>query len=121
MRTNAERIFTAEIRRSLYFCRFFRMTFIEKDYKFEELEPWVADILSIKLVSKEELIKTLAPYNKQTEHKADYYYLVKAKISSQSPEGIVAISTEENAIISPYSPKIVKLYDGKDTDSENVI
>ena len=85
---------------------------IKNNYKFEKLEPWGADIISIKLVSKEELIKTLKKYKKPTEHKADYYYLVKARKNYQSSEGVVAISTEENSIISPFSPKIVQLYDG---------
>lgn len=84
------------------------------NYKYEELEPWIADIISIKLVSKDELIKELKPYKKQTGHHAEYYYLVKAIVTKESDEGIVGISTEENDIISPFSPKIIELSEGNE-------
>jgi len=77
--------------------------------KFEKLEPWSAEILSSELVSKQKLQETLSDYPGKNKFQADFYYLVKAKITSIYEGGIVAVSTEENNIISPYSPKIVEL------------
>lgn len=85
---------------------------IKQNQKFEELEPWNSEIKSISLVSKEELGNELGEYSKGHTFHADYYYLVKAEFLHQYKGGIVAISTEENQIISPYSPKIVKLSEG---------
>lgn len=76
---------------------------------FEHLEPWRAEVLSTELVSKQKLQDVLKEYPYKTEFQADYYYLVKAKIDSLYSGGIVALSTEENSTISPYSPKIVML------------
>lgn len=77
--------------------------------KFEKLEPWNAEILSSELVSKHRLQEILSDYPGKNKLQADFYYLVKAKITSLYEDGIVAISTDENDIITPYSPKIVKL------------
>ena len=88
---------------------------IKENQEFEELEPWNSEIQSIKLISKQELSNELGDYSKGHTFHADYYYLVKAKFLHKYQSGIVAISTEENQIISPYSPKIVELFEG---DSE---
>lgn len=78
-------------------------------HKFQELKPWVAEILSMELVSKKQLIELLHDFEGNTDFKADYYYVLKARITDLYDGGIVAISTEENKIISPYSPKIVEM------------
>lgn len=79
---------------------------------FEELEPWNSEITSIRLISQDELRQELGEYSNGHTFNADYYYLVEAKFLHSYNGGIVAISTEENEIISPYSPKIVKISDG---------
>ena len=81
---------------------------------FEELEPWNAQIISTRLVSKKQLEQILEDYAKTTNHSfsSEYYYLVEAKFLHFYQGGIVAVSTEENDIISPYSPKIVQLAEG---------
>lgn len=101
------------------YLRFTTKKFVEEKidkriYKYEKLEPWKAEIDFIKLVSQDVLKGVLKEYQTQTNHifNAEYYYLVKAKITNFSDEGITAISTEENNIISPYSPKIVQLFEG---------
>ncbi len=85
---------------------------IKEGQVFEELEPWNSKIISIRLISKEELSKELGEYSNGHTFNADYYYLVEAEFLHSYKGGIVAISTEENEIISPYSPKIVKLLEG---------
>ena len=80
--------------------------------EFEELEPWNSKILSTRLVSKEQLKKELGNYSINHEFHADYYYLVEAAFLYNYEGGIVAICTDENEIISPYSPKIVKIEEG---------
>ena len=77
--------------------------------KFEDLEPLRAKIISSELVSRLRLQEILSDYPENDDFQADFYYLVKAKIDNIYDDGIVAISTEENDIISPYSPKIVKI------------
>ena len=81
---------------------------------FEELEPWNAQIISTRLVSKKQLEQILEDYAKTRKHNfsSEYYYLVEAKFLHFYQGGIVAVSTEENDIISPYSPKIVQLTEG---------
>ncbi len=78
-------------------------------HKFQELKPWVAEILSMELVSKKQLLELLNDFEGNTDFKADFYYVLKARITDLYDGGIVAISTEENEIISPYSPKIVEM------------
>ncbi len=85
---------------------------IKVGQKFEELEPWKSKILSIKLVSKNQLKEILGDYSINHDFHADYYYLVEASFLHSYEGGIVAICTDENEIISPYSPKIVKLSEG---------
>ncbi len=80
--------------------------------EFEELEPWNSKILSTRLVSKDQLKEALGNYSTNHEFHADYYYLVEAAFLDSYEGGIVAICTDENEIISPYSPKIVKLSAG---------
>lgn len=82
---------------------------IIKDKRFEVLEPWRATIKSIELISVEELKKKLGDYSETHDFHAQYYYLVKAEILDTYDGGIVAVCTDENDIISPFSPKIVKL------------
>ena len=79
--------------------------------KFEELEPWRAEIISTELVSKSSLQELLSDFPCKDKFQADYYYVTKAKVKDLYAGGIVAISTDENDIISPYSPKIVSLGD----------
>lgn len=78
-------------------------------HRFQELKPWVAEILSMELVSKNQLNELLHDFEGNTDFKADFYYVLKARITDLYDGGIVAISTEENEIISPYSPKIVEM------------
>ena len=85
---------------------------IKEGHEFEELEPWKSKIISIKLVSQEQLIKELGNYSNGHTFHADYYYIVEAEFLYSYDGGIVAISTEENEIISPYSPKIIRLSEG---------
>ncbi len=86
--------------------------------KFQDLEPWRALIISSELVSKAQLQELLYDFSGKDDFQADYYYVVKAKMKEFYDGGIVAISTEENEIISPYSPKIVKLIEGSKTLEE---
>ncbi|MCQ2247983.1 MAG: DUF2357 domain-containing protein [Treponema sp.] len=82
--------------------------------KFLHLEPFTADILSMELISKEQLAQKLEQepycYSPENGFNADFYYCVKAKVTSYSEQGIIDISTDENDAISPYSPKIVELF-----------
>ena len=88
---------------------------IKEGQEFEELEPWNSKIISTRLVSKEELKTELGNYSKGHTFHADYYYLVEAEFLNVYEGGIVAICTNENEIISPYSPKIVKLVEGNES------
>lgn len=81
---------------------------IVRGKKFEKIEPWRAEIISTELVSRQKLKDILSDYPGKEEFQADYYYLVRAKVKDIFDGGIVAVSTEENDIISPYSPKIVR-------------
>lgn len=87
---------------------------LEYGYKFQHLLPWEAEILSMELVSKETLIEKLNtlyatnPFTPKDGFHADYYYLVKATITSFIESGLSDISTTENEDISVYSPKIIK-------------
>ena len=77
---------------------------------FVKLEPFVSEILSSELVSKETLIERLKEncgFESDTKHSAEYYYIVHAKICMQFDEPKISISTDENEIISPFSPKII--------------
>ena len=89
---------------------------IKPGQSFEELEPWNAEIISTRLVSKEQLELILEDYVKMMNHtfSAEYYYLVEAEFLHFYQSGIVAVCTEENDIISPYSPKIVQLSEGNE-------
>ena len=89
---------------------------IKPGQSFEELEPWNAEIISTRLVSKEQLELILEDYVKMMNHtfSAEYYYLVEAEFLHFYQGGIVAVCTEENDIISPYSPKIVQLSEGNE-------
>lgn len=82
---------------------------ITQGNKFDDLEPWGAEIISTELVSKSSLQELLSDFPGKDKFQADYYYVTKAKVKDLYAGGIVAISTEENDIISPYSPKIVRL------------
>ena len=81
---------------------------IVRGKKFEKIEPWRAEIISTELVSRQKLKDILSDYPGKEDFQADYYYLVRAKVKDIFDGGIVAVSTEENDIISPYSPKIVR-------------
>lgn len=89
---------------------------IKPGQSFEKLEPWNAEIISTRLVSKEQLELILEDYVKMMNHtfSAEYYYLVEAEFLHFYQSGIVAVCTEENDIISPYSPKIVQLSEGNE-------
>ncbi|MDO5575643.1 MAG: DUF2357 domain-containing protein, partial [Fibrobacter sp.] len=77
----------------------------------ENLKKWNAEIISIELVSKQELQKILDKYPSKDEFLADFYYLVKAKIINLDLNKIKIsnVDADENQAISPYSPKIVQL------------
>ena len=96
-------------------ARYLRLTLTDyhnaqiiKGERFDDLEPWRAEIISTALVSKQQLKDILSDFPGKDSFQADFYYLVKAKVLDFYDGGIVAVSTEENDIISPYSPKIVK-------------
>ena len=77
---------------------------------FVKLEPFVSEILSSELVSKETLIERLKEncgFESDTKHSAEYYYIVHAKICMQFDKPKILISTDENEMISPFSPKII--------------
>ena len=76
---------------------------------FLRLEPFISEILSMELVSKQKLQEVLSDFDGKENFHADYYYLVRAKVMHSLDGGVVAISTDENDVISPYSPKIVRL------------
>ncbi len=87
--------------------------------KYVDLEPIEAEIVSSELVSKEKLKELLKQYPGKNDFQADYYYLVKARvIGIYDKSGITSISTDENDIISPYSPKIVQLPEGRNLSDD---
>ncbi len=87
--------------------------------KYVDLEPIEAEIVSSELVSKEKLKELLKQYPGKNDFQADYYYLVKARvIGIYDKSGITSISTDENDVISPYSPKIVQLPEGRNLSDD---
>ncbi|MEE1248303.1 MAG: DUF2357 domain-containing protein [Lachnospiraceae bacterium] len=77
---------------------------------FVKLEPFVSEILSSELVSKETLIERLKEncgFESDTKHSAEYYYIVHAKICMQFDKSKISITSDENEMISPFSPKII--------------
>ena len=77
---------------------------------FDKMEPFVSEIHSSELVSKETLIERLKEncgFESDTKHSAEYYYIVHAKICMQFDKPKILISTDENEMISPFSPKII--------------
>ena len=84
-------------------------TKIKQGKKFENLESWRAEIISTELVSRFQLQELLSDYSDNDKFQADFYYVAKVRIKDLYDGGIIAISTDENEIISPYSPKIVEM------------
>ena len=84
-------------------------TKIKQGKKFENLESWRAEIISTELVSRFQLQELLSDYSDNDKFQADFYYVAKVRIKDLYEGGIIAISTDENEIISPYSPKIVEM------------
>ena len=84
-------------------------TKIKQGKKFENLESWRAEIISTELISRFQLQELLSDYSDNDKFQADFYYVAKVRIKDLYEGGIIAISTDENEIISPYSPKIVEM------------
>ena len=84
-------------------------TKIKQGKKFENLESWRAEIISTELVSRFQLQELLSDYSDNDKFQAGFYYVAKVRIKDLYDGGIIAISTDENEIISPYFPKIVEM------------
>lgn len=85
------------------------------------LEPVLCNVLSNELVTKKELVNRLRKQGydtKEEEHGADFYYVLKLKVSNTSYYSEKISLTDVNAqngndTFSPHSPKIIYINQGK--------